>query len=133
MFGFADCASFIPCQADWLNERSSTPPVSSTMQALRACPAEAPPEAPVDDEPPPVASDFDPHAVRATDATAASARTRTVPFTIPPPHRRPRPTGMADIPSEHRRPVGHVRRVARAIQSLRAPRSQHATTLDTGS
>lgn len=36
MFGFLLDASVMPCQDDWLNERSSTPPVSRTMQALYA-------------------------------------------------------------------------------------------------
>src|SRR5207245_1067191 len=103
MFAFAVCASFMPCQDDWLNERSSTPPVSSTMHALRAWPELAPPDAaPLDDvEPlPPVAPDFDPHAVKATVATAASARTRTVPFTVPPQsRRRPCRTCVPDVPA----------------------------------
>jgi hypothetical protein len=39
MFGFALLASCSPCHDDWLNEWSSTPPVSRTMQALIAPPA----------------------------------------------------------------------------------------------
>lgn len=34
MFGFALLASCRPCHEDWLNERSSTPPVSSTMHSF---------------------------------------------------------------------------------------------------
>jgi hypothetical protein len=34
MFALALLASWRPCHDDWLNEWSSTPPVSSTMQAL---------------------------------------------------------------------------------------------------
>ena len=41
MFGFALLASCSPCHDDWLNEWSSTPPVSSTMHALNAPPAAA--------------------------------------------------------------------------------------------
>lgn len=37
--GFAALAAFIPAQADWLKDRSSTPPTSSTMQALKAADA----------------------------------------------------------------------------------------------
>ena len=36
MLEFFAAASVIPCHDDWLNERSSTPPVSSTMHALYA-------------------------------------------------------------------------------------------------
>ena len=39
MFGFALLASCSPCHDDWLNEWSSTPPVSRTMHALIAPPA----------------------------------------------------------------------------------------------
>ena len=39
MFGFALLASWSPCHDDWLNEWSSTPPVSRTMHALVAPPA----------------------------------------------------------------------------------------------
>ena len=35
MLGFALLAAWRPAHDDWLNEWSSTPPVSSTMQALR--------------------------------------------------------------------------------------------------
>ena len=35
MFGFALLAACRPAHDDWLNEWSSTPPVSSTMQAFR--------------------------------------------------------------------------------------------------
>src|SRR5690242_8247612 len=38
MFEFALLASWKPAHDDWLNDRSSTPPVSSTMQALKAWP-----------------------------------------------------------------------------------------------
>ena len=38
MFGLAWCAAWRPAHDDWLNEWSSTPPVSSTMQALNAWP-----------------------------------------------------------------------------------------------
>src|SRR5581483_7190862 len=40
MFGLVLLASCRPCHDDWLNDRSSTPPVSSTMQRL-AEPVEA--------------------------------------------------------------------------------------------
>ena len=40
MFGLALFASCMPCHDDWLNERSSTPPVSSTMHSV-AEPVEA--------------------------------------------------------------------------------------------
>ena len=40
MFGLALLASCMPCHDDWLNERSSTPPVSSTMHSV-AEPVEA--------------------------------------------------------------------------------------------
>src|SRR5579875_2056472 len=43
MFGFALLAACNPAQLDWLKDRSSTPPVSSTMQALILPPAWAPP------------------------------------------------------------------------------------------
>src|SRR5690242_6206397 len=36
MFGFAWLAAVRPAYDDWLNERSSTPPTSRTMQALKA-------------------------------------------------------------------------------------------------
>jgi len=39
IFGFALLASCSPCHDAWLNEWSSTPPVSSTMHALIAPPA----------------------------------------------------------------------------------------------
>ena len=39
MFGFALFAAWRPAHDDWLNEWSSTPPVSSTMQAFRLPPA----------------------------------------------------------------------------------------------
>src|SRR5665811_1289799 len=39
MLGFALLAAVKPAYDDWLNERSSTPPVSSTMQALNVLPA----------------------------------------------------------------------------------------------
>jgi hypothetical protein len=39
MFGLALLASCRPCHDDWLNEWSSTPPVSRTMHALIAPPA----------------------------------------------------------------------------------------------
>src|SRR5581483_12075768 len=45
MFEWALCAAVMPAQDDWLNDLSSTPPVSSTMQALSALPVD------VDDEP----------------------------------------------------------------------------------
>jgi hypothetical protein len=55
MFGFALLASCMPCHDDWLNDRSSTPPVSSTMHRLTGLPAgagdpdpEAAPEADAD-------------------------------------------------------------------------------------
>src|SRR3954452_11682375 len=35
---FAFLASCMPCHADWLNDLSSTPPTSSTMQALNFSP-----------------------------------------------------------------------------------------------
>src|SRR6185312_5100831 len=38
MFGLAWLAPVRPAYDDWLNERSSTPPTSSTMQALKALP-----------------------------------------------------------------------------------------------
>src|SRR5450755_2589447 len=41
MFGFALLASWSPCHDDWLNEWSSTPPVSSTMHAFTAPPPAA--------------------------------------------------------------------------------------------
>jgi hypothetical protein len=41
MFEFAELASWSPCHDDWLNEWSSTPPVSRTMQALIGPPAAA--------------------------------------------------------------------------------------------
>src|SRR5690349_16306158 len=89
MFGFCAAASCMPFQEDWLNERSSTPPTSSTMHALSACPAVAPDDgllaaAPPDVEPLLDDAGFEPHAARATDATATSPSTRTVPFTVPP-------------------------------------------------
>src|SRR5919199_4387381 len=78
----------MPSQDDWLNERSSTPPTSSTMHAFRPLPPPAPPEAPADApddvEPLELVAGLDPQAVSATHAAAVSARTRTVPFTIPP-------------------------------------------------
>src|SRR3954449_3544407 len=39
MFGFALLAAWRPPHEDWLNEWSSTPPTSRTMQALRLPPA----------------------------------------------------------------------------------------------
>src|ERR687885_1583127 len=79
----------MPFQDDSLNERSSTPPTSSTMHAFRPLPPAAPPEAlaaaPPDDVVPlELVAGLDPQAVSATHAAAVSARTRTVPFTIPP-------------------------------------------------
>ena len=41
MFGFALFAACRPPHDDWLNEWSSTPPTSSTMQAFRLPPAAA--------------------------------------------------------------------------------------------
>ncbi len=38
MFGFAWCAACMPAHDDWLKEWSSTPPMSSTMHALRLPP-----------------------------------------------------------------------------------------------
>ena len=38
MFGFALAAVCMPAHDDWLNDLSSTPPVSSTMQALIVLP-----------------------------------------------------------------------------------------------
>src|SRR6266487_1812341 len=48
MFGFAWCAACIPAQDDWLNDLSSTPPVSSTMHAFRLPVDELPPVPPLD-------------------------------------------------------------------------------------
>src|SRR3954447_10179175 len=44
MFGLALCAASRPAHEDWLKEWSSTPPVSSTMQAFRLPPAADVPE-----------------------------------------------------------------------------------------
>src|SRR5690348_11797536 len=41
MLGFALFASCRPCHDDWLKQRSSPPPVSSTMQAVTGPPAAA--------------------------------------------------------------------------------------------
>ncbi len=41
MFGLALFAAWRPPHDDWLNEWSSTPPTSSTMQAFRLPPAAA--------------------------------------------------------------------------------------------
>src|SRR4029079_1851023 len=43
MFGFALLAACMPAHEDWLNEWSSTPPMSRTMHALRL-PVEGEPE-----------------------------------------------------------------------------------------
>ena len=42
MFGFALFAACIPAHDDWLNDLSSTPPVSSTMHALSFLPEAVP-------------------------------------------------------------------------------------------
>src|SRR6185437_4501454 len=67
MFGFALLAAVKPAYDDWLNERSSTPPVSRTMQALNFLPAEV-----VEDPPELELVGLLPHAA-ASDATATTA------------------------------------------------------------
>src|SRR5664280_1413036 len=68
---FAACR---PAHEDWLNERSSTPPVSSTMHALNAVPAaEVAPAPPADVLLAVVEADFVPHPARAMAATEATA------------------------------------------------------------
>src|SRR5918912_718392 len=79
MLEFCALASCMPFHADSLNDRSSTPPTSSTMQALRP-----EPDAPPDVVEPAELEGLDPQAASATHVAAVSARTRTVPFTIPP-------------------------------------------------
>ena len=68
MFGLALLAAVNPAYDDWLNERSSTPPVSSTMQAVNFLPA-----AVADPDPPELELvGLLPHAA-ASDATATTA------------------------------------------------------------
>src|SRR5262245_41678770 len=83
-------ASVMPFHADWLNERSSTPPTSSTMQALKAAPVAAPPPVavPVLE---PVPLDLDPQAAMVSTQAATATVTRTERFTVPP--RRARGVG----------------------------------------
>ena len=73
MFGFAWAAACMPAQDDWLNDLSSTPPVSSTMQALNAVPLGAllPPV-----EPPPLSAGLLPHP--ASSSALATAHTPIV-------------------------------------------------------
>src|SRR5664280_1600377 len=67
---FAACR---PAHEDWLNERSSTPPVSSTMHALKAVPAALLEPALLGDALLVVGVDLVPHAARAMAATEATA------------------------------------------------------------
>jgi hypothetical protein len=62
----------MPAQDDWLNDLSSTPPVSSTMQALNAVPLGA--ALPV--EPPPLSAGLLPHP--ASSSALATAHTPIV-------------------------------------------------------
>src|SRR3954453_5567313 len=109
MLGLALLAAWRPAQDDWLKERSSTPPVSRTMQALRgALAADDTADAAEDatdaadetaaaaDEAADAAPDgseaaaeappslLDPHAVRASAAAPMTAATCTDFFTVPP-------------------------------------------------
>src|SRR3954452_17757289 len=109
MLGLALLAAWRPAQDDWLKERSSTPPVSRTMQALRgALAAEETADAAEEatdaadetaaaaDEAADAAPDgseaaaeappslLDPHAVRASAAAPMTAATCTDFFTVPP-------------------------------------------------
>src|SRR6478735_5200060 len=98
MFGLALAAFCMPSHDDWLNDLSSTPPVSRTMQASTVLPAvadEVPLEAGADVLPPPLL--LLPHAVSASATAATPAITALV--------RRPRTmnvpskTGVVDTPA----------------------------------
>src|SRR5450756_1427394 len=70
MFALAVEELVMPAHEDWLNERSSTPPVSSTMQALNSLPAAALEPELLGDA---LVVDLVPHAARAMAATEATA------------------------------------------------------------
>src|SRR5664279_384428 len=73
MLGLLLLAAWSPAHEDWLNERSSTPPVSSTMHALNALPA-AELEPALEDVPAAVVlGDLVPHAAKAKAATETTA------------------------------------------------------------
>src|SRR5664280_2611760 len=67
---FAACR---PAHEDWLNDRSSTPPVSSTMHALNAVPAALLEPALLGDALLVVVADLVPHPAKAMAATEATA------------------------------------------------------------
>src|SRR5690242_8830916 len=90
MFGLAPLAFVRPAQDDWLNEWSSTPPMSSTMHALNAAP-EAVPVGPPEELLPPEGVLFEPQPATASAATPTSATARTIFLTRVPPRRDVRP------------------------------------------
>src|SRR5450631_1409987 len=86
MFALAAEASVMPFHEDWLNERSSTPPVSSTMQALNAAAEAEGLEAAVlgavlGDELPAAGVLLEPHAANASAATPITAAALSCFFT----------------------------------------------------